>query len=699
MKKLYSILIIAILVCVTTVLVILKIQTPSKLGTGLKGESTVKYDDWSCAEMGAGGWFNGLEAGPDGTMLLTSDLSGSYISYDRGESWKCVGAKSGVTSTHSCGIGFDPVDSNVIFIGSSGGMFRSEDKGKSFTKVLESGFCTDIAISKSDHNIGYATATSSHAKADGKIYKTTDNGKTWTALQGNLPTEDVMIQEIFINPQNANELYAHSYKGRFTESSTLVETLFKSTDGGITWTSVHTGVFDFAVKSSDFNTVYITGKEIGTLKSTDGGKTWAVCDASAWGALHLSGDKTVRVIGSSKHFESTDSGKTWTETPIRSSDFAPGIFWNGAGDSRKCDDMSNSDVVFYKNVAWAWMSTDGGKTVKPLWNDEVESGWYKGRGMLNTNANTVSISGADSNVVYICFADMGLWRSMDGGDSWQSCNNTDIGSWASTDGTKKGVGGMSQAVKADYTRSNVVWANLRYGLYKSENYGRYNSWVKCEGLPTTDETRVTGIAVAPSSDENNRTVYTIANGIVYKSEDDGATFKALGNRFTALCLEVSATNKDVVYVGSNAGVYKCEGKSFTLISNEEITNVSQIISNGNDVYVASFGINKGLYKTSNDGVKWEKILEDTLLRGIAIHPENPKIIFTTSSYATGSGGYLATCKGVQLTLDGGKTWQEVNNGLEWNNIWKVCIDPKEPSKVFIATRGLGIQRTTFDYGE
>jgi len=80
--------------------------------------------------MGAGGWLNQCEPGRPGIIMCNSDLSGTYISRDnRGQKWTCIGSVQGLRETHTCGLGFDPVDTNVMFIGSEGGIYRSGDCG------------------------------------------------------------------------------------------------------------------------------------------------------------------------------------------------------------------------------------------------------------------------------------------------------------------------------------------------------------------------------------------------------------------------------------------------------------------------------------------------------------------------------------------------------------------------------------------
>jgi hypothetical protein len=66
----------------------------------------------------------------------------------------------------------------------------------------------------------------------------------------------------------------------------------------------------------------------------------------------------------------------------------------------------------------------------------------------------MSISQANVDIVYLGFFDMGIWRSLDKGESWENCNDEVFsGDW-------EGFGGNCATILADPERANVVWASL-----------------------------------------------------------------------------------------------------------------------------------------------------------------------------------------------------------------------------------------------
>jgi len=674
----------------------------------------IQKDVWIGMDMGAGGYLNDCQAGPSGIILCNSDLSGTYISRNKGKSWDNIGAVQGLKETHACGMGFDPVDSKVLFIGTEGGIYRSSDSGNHVDKVLNGIFCTDIAISKSNHMIGYAGGNSRYNKADGSVYKTTDNGKTWTKISTDLPVSKIVIQEIIVDPTNSDNLYAHSYDGRFAKAT---KALYKSSNGGVNWTEVapevlRNEIFDIAIDPSNFKRMYAIGPTIGIAKSIDAGNTWVTKMNSIMGSLHIKSDKpnVVRVLCGMKCMESSDYGETWfLKADWPSAYFLPGHQWGGAESARKCDDMSNSDTYFWRNSCWVWASVDGAKSIHPLWTREpiIGSGWWITTGMENSNPWTLEISKADPNVIYEGYWDMGMWRSLDHGQTWQSCNNTDLTqAWNSkVDGiSKQGCGGNTRTICADPSRANVVWATIggdqreTENVCRSTNFGKFDSWEKTTGLPMTSN--IFGLSVDYNSPSTDRTLFVTADGDIYKSVNDGVNWSAISTGMNCQFTLVDRFDQNYIYAGGRSGFYRSTdgGLNWTKTGLPEMVSINNIKpdpSHPGWVYVVCFGSNKGLYLSKDRGTTWQKMLNDDFLRGVAVDPKNPMNIYAASSSARDSGGYSPNSHGLLFTRDGGKTWKQANEGLSWPFAWCVEVDPNDPSFVFGGFNGQNFKKRQF----
>lgn len=170
---------------------------------------------------------------------------------------------------------------------------------------------------------------------------------------------------------------------------------------------------------------------------------------------------------------------------------------------------------------------------------------------------------------------------------------------------------------------------------------------------------------------------------VYKSVNGGLTFTAVNNGLTyfkALCIAISASNPNVLYVGTdqngstNSGVYKTTdaGANWTFMSNG-ITDTRAIQAlavdptNPNIVYAAVFdGVNAstiGMYKTTDGGANWfaaNSGMSNYNILSIAINPKNPNVLYAgTSLILPGSTGPSKIYK----SYNGGTNWVDVVNGL------------------------------------
>ena len=187
----------------------------------------------------------------------------------------------------------------TIWVGSAtGGVWKSTNEGTSFEPVFD-GMPTastgDIAIDPNNSDVvwvgtGEANIFRSSNPGCG-VFKTTDGGKTWN-LMGLENT--YTIGRIKVNPKNSNVVYVAATGHEWTPNED--RGLFKTSDGGKTWTKVlyvdeNTGAYDVVLDPVDPNTIFCTTWERtrlkwndprtfettmnnGIWKSTDGGKNW-----------------------------------------------------------------------------------------------------------------------------------------------------------------------------------------------------------------------------------------------------------------------------------------------------------------------------------------------------------------------------------------------------------------------------------------
>ena len=101
-------------------------------------------------------------------------------------------------------------------------------------------------------------------------------------------------------------------------------------------------------------------------------------------------------------------------------------------------------------------------------------------------------------------------------------------------------------------------------------------------------------------------------------------------------------------------------------------------------------------RSRDRGESWEKLLTNAWMRGVAVNPANPDIIYATSSQNTCCGAPPEGSLGVVRSIDGGATWTQVNEGLPWPFAWPIALDPADPSVVYIGSPGTGFYRRRFE---
>jgi photosystem II stability/assembly factor-like uncharacterized protein len=183
-----------------------------------------------------------------GAGIIRPDLAignGMYKSTDAGRTWQHLGLRD---SQMIAAIAVDPGNAERLFVAALGhpygpnperGVFRSADGGRSFDKVLFKDDYTsanEVLLDPRNPNVIYATLWSQQqsfiegqgfGNAGMGIFKSTDGGSTWTQLAEGLPS--ILQANIAIAPSDPNILYATVAPGQGAIG------FYKSTDGGAHW--------------------------------------------------------------------------------------------------------------------------------------------------------------------------------------------------------------------------------------------------------------------------------------------------------------------------------------------------------------------------------------------------------------------------------------------------------------------------------
>jgi len=229
--------------------------------------------------------------------------------------------------------------------------------------------------------------------------------------------------------------------------------------------------------------------------------------------------------------------------------------------------------------------------------------------------------------------------------------------------------------------------------------------------PGTMSGRITAIE-GVLKDEGKTLYVGTAGGGVWKSTNAGASYKPLFDKYCQSigALAINQKTPSVIYVGTGEsnmrnsvsygnGMYKSTdaGDNWKKIGLDSTEHISKIIihpENPEVIFVSVPGAlwskskHRGLYKSSDGGETWEKIFyinENTGCADILMDPTNSNIMFATmwefrrQPYSFNSGG---NGSGLFKSVDGGKTWKEIKNGLPPKPFGRIAItlapsDPKQ----------------------
>ena len=692
---------------------------------------------WTDINPGAGGAFIGIGAGPTGTILCGSDLSGAYRSVDRGATWQVIGATQGLKETHISALAFDPVNPNLIYLGSEFGIYRSLDGGGTFQEMATPGYIGAIVPAPGNPDIVYAASHVNYTSGVATVYRSDDGGSTWRPVSINLPS-GIRVLKMLVDTANPQIVYLLSGTDVFVP--TALQAMFRSDDGGVSWSRIGGSlgnIWDMAMDPGTPTTLYATmyvdtpgNNWTGSVyKSIDGGSTW-LQKATHTGCVLVTRNQPqiVRVIdvrrGSNDPaaaeagvWESLDGGTTWNKksTPY---DWDPGwqiltCYAYERGDYGVArtlgQDLSDPNVIFWATKSFVYGSFDGGLTFKNLYTNQGLPGWWTSRGLENVTVASLAFA-ANPSTIFTGYHDIGLWRSLDGGGSWQACNDSAFtGRWG-------WCGGNCGTVLADPNRSTVVWAAMGVTvdssqLVRSADTGSPTSWVGVSGLPSGF---LKGLSLDRTSSSTQRKLYVTANGDVYRSLDDGATWSLSFPCSTCRATAVDRFDGNLVYAGGEGGLWQSTsagtpgswvsvgppdlaGSNLQPVKEEQWTGVHEIVPDpqqSGTVYVTAYGSGKGLYRGTARGSTWAQLRAGTYTRGVAVNPLNPRLIYLTSSKAFKAGGQAAGSEGVLRSTDGGVTWASLSDGLAWPFAAQIAIDPSNVNRLIIGSPGIGFLTRT-----
>lgn len=674
------------------------------------------------------------------TLIVGAASGGVWKSEDGGTTYKPVFDEQPVQSIGAVTI--DPKDSKKIWVGTGeswtrnsvsigNGMYRSVDGGETWTRIglPNSERIAQIIVSPENGETAYVAVPGAlwSDSPDRGLYKTTDGGRTWEHILkgGNLSTG---CSTIAMDPSNPNNLLAGMWDFRrkgwtFRSGGDGPEApsgsgLFRSTDGGATWSEVTAenskgfpkkpyGRLAVAIAPSNPKRVYcfVESTDSALFVSDDGGATWDKRDKSNWMVWRpfyfanlivdpKNPDRVFKTDG--MLIMSEDGGKSFSNV---------GGFAGSHGDAHALwIDPTNPQTVFLGDDGGMWYSYNGG------------SKWWKSHNLPISQFYHVSVDDADPYRVYGGLQDNSSWVGQSqypggiGNAQWENLYGGD-GFWVFADPSDPDYvyaeyqGGFISRInrktlqardiqpKANYkeklrwnwntpialspTDKNTLYIGSQF-LFRTRNQGQ--TWERISPDLTTNDPekqqqeKSGGITVDNSAAEMHTTIYSISESpkdakVIWVGTDDGnlQVTRDSGKTWTNV-------------VGNIPGLPKNSWVSWVQASNFDAGTAHATFDRH------TFGdMTAHVYRTTDFGKTWTPLVSPDALSGVQGYAHvikedtvKPNILF------------LGTELGLWVSVDTGKTWAQYKGGrFPAVAVRDLAVHPRD-NELVLGAHGRGI---------
>lgn len=596
------------------------------------------------------------------------------------------------------------------------GVYRTKDGGKtwSFMGLPNSERIARIRIDPSDPKRVYVAVTGAlwSDSKDRGLYRTTDGGTTWSNVL--FTNERSGCADVVLDPTNPSVLFAAMWEFRRTPYSFASggpgSGLFRSTDGGTTWTKVTSGLptgdlgrIAIDISPVDHQLIYanVEAAESGFYRSTDAGATWErrsgtsassvrpfyfsriVADPVNKDVIHKAGLNYYRSDDGGTSFESRGGGAhsdhhaMWVDPRDNAHilDCTDGGLYESFDHAKRFRHLANLPLSQFYHVSADMRSPyyvygglqDNGSWFAPVrTSDGIHNSDWKNVGYGDGFA--VLPDAQDENIIF--------WESQGGEAQRTDLRNGETKKVqpvaAKSEGTLRF--NWNTPIVQSAASTSVIFMGSQY-LHRSSDRG--DSWTTLSpDLTTNDSTKLKqdqsgGLTVDNSSAENHCTIVTISD---------------------------AAKDEDVIWVGTDDGnvqVTTDGGGSWRKVSanvpglpaNMWVSCVEASPTDPRTAFVTFDGHTHGdmrtyVYMTTDLGQTWTSLVTAAPdVRGFAHvirqDPVRPAML------------YLGTEYGLYLSLDAGAHWLPFRNGIPPVPVRDLLVHRRENDLV-IATHGRGI---------
>ncbi len=692
--------------------------------------------------------------------------AGYDTSLYRAMKWRSIGPFRGGRVTAVAGVPNQPL---VYYMGATGGgVWKTEDGGINWKPISDAYFKTGsvgaIEVAPSDPNVIYAgmgetCVRGNFSHGDG-VYKSTDAGKTWkhTGL-----SDSRQIGKIRIHPQNPDLVYVAALGHIFGPNTE--RGVFRSKDGGKTWEKIlykndKTGAVDIAMDPTNSRILfaglwqvsrtpygmYSGGAGSGLYKSTDGGDTWTELKEGLPKGIKGKIGVTVSPANLNRVWAIIEAEEGGV---FRSDD--GGNKWRRVNDDRRLRqrawyythiyaDTQNPETVYVLNVQF-FKSVDGGKT-------------YESIRVPHGDNHDLWIAPED-NMRMVSGNDGGACVTFNGGKSWSTIDNQPTAQFyhvitdnrfpyyvygAQQDNSTVAIasrnngfgiterdwyavgGGESGYIAPHPVDPNIVYAGS-YGGYltrydhRTQEERNIMAWPENPmGAGAADLTyRFQWTFPIVISPHDPNAIY-IGGNVLFKSTNEGQTWEAISPDLTRndkskqgpsggditkdntsveyyctiFAVAESSLQKGLIWTGSDDGLVHVTtdgGKNWQNITPKnmsELSLISNIDLSAHEAGTAYLAVNRYkhddfkpyIYKTSDFGKTWtllnKGIPDGAFVRAVREDPKRKGLL------------YAGTETGVYASFDDGANWQALQLNLPAVPITGMAVKEND---LVVATQG------------
>ncbi|MBZ5617396.1 MAG: hypothetical protein LAQ69_01495 [Acidobacteriia bacterium] len=657
------------------------------------------------------------------TFYMGSTGGGVWKTTDAGHSW--VNVSDGFFSAASMGaVEVAASDPNIVYAGTGSskirsnvsigrGIYKSTDAGKTWTfdGLRDAGQIATVRIHPTNPDIVYVAATGNPfvPNKERGVYRTTDGGKTWKNV---LYVSDTLgAADLELQPGSPNVLFASMWHGQRKPwtivSGALEGGIYKSTNGGDTWTKLGNGLphelfgrSNVAIPAVSPNRIYalIEAKPgSGLYRSEDAGATWALINGSAnlitrpfyYTTLGVDPNNADVVwVGDEGWFKSVDGGKSFRTSPAPHGDHHD-VWIN----------PRNSQYMIQSNDGGANVSLDGGRT----WSTQANQPTAEIYQVAVDNQYPYRVYGAQQDNTTVIVPSLPLGNGQD---------------------FRTGPGCETGPIIPDPVKPEIVYGSCK-GQFTRQNLSTTDEeryWIGAESLYgnggnelTYRFQRVSPMEVSPHAPH---AVY-YGSQYVHRTRDGGVTWQRISPDLTAhpegtqaasgepitrdatgeevystlYTIRESPVEKGVIWTGSNDGpiyVSRNDGETWANVTpaglppGGRVQNIEPSPHRAGTAYAAIYRYLLGdfapyIYRTDDFGKTWTRLTDGH--NGIAA--DEPTRVVREDPDRAGLL-YAGTEFGIYASFDNGAHWQSFQLNLPVTPVTDIKVTHKD---LVLSTQG------------